>query len=143
MNIAQKILRLFVVLHAIGAAFAIVQYLFFPEQVVDLIPDDISLSEVRYALALFAVLPSTFVAWDIVLLCGLHRGDRRALLVGFISGGAAILGAVVHAVFLRWSTMVADGSMGVTFLVLTTWASTTWPQRTAEGTQNGSRVTTD
>jgi len=56
MNIAQKVLRLFVVLHAIGAAFAIAQYLFFPEQVVDLIPDDISLSEVRYALALFAVL---------------------------------------------------------------------------------------
>jgi len=143
MNIAQKVLRMFVVLHAIGAAFAIAQYLFFPKQVVDLIPDDISLSGVRYALALFAVLPSTFVAWDVVLLRGLHRGDRHALLVGFISGGAAILGAIIHAVFLRWSTMVVDGSMGVTFLVLTTWAYTTWPRRTANGTQSSSRVTKD
>lgn len=134
-TVARKALGLFALLHAAGAAFAVVQFLFFPEQVVDLVPDEIALSDVRYALALLAVLPSTFIAWDVVLILGLRRRDRRALLVGFISGGAAIMGATIHAVFAQWSTMAIDGSMGVVFLALTTWTWKTWSGPMPDGAQ--------
>jgi hypothetical protein len=125
-GIARKALGAFAMVHAAGAAFAVAQFILFPEQVVDLVPDRIALSDVRYAVALLAVLPSTFLAWDVVLLIGLRRGERLALLVGFISGGAAIVGTTIHAAFAQWSTMVIDGSMGIVFLALTPWAWKTW-----------------
>jgi hypothetical protein len=134
MTLARKALAVFVSLHAAGATFAIAQYLFFPEAVVDLVPDDVALDKVRYALALLAVLPATFVAWDVALLRALRTGDRRGLLVGIISGGAAILGAAIHAAFQQWSTMALDGSMGATFLGLTAWASRNWLPATAKPT---------
>lgn len=121
-NLSVKILAAFVVLHAAGATFAIAQFLFFPEQAVDLVPDHVPVVDVRYSLALMAVLPATFVAWDIVLLLGLRAGKRRALLVGAVSGGAAILGASIHAGYQEWATMAIDGSMGIVFLTLTAWA---------------------
>lgn len=110
-SIAGKALAVFVILHAAGAAFAVAQFIFFPEQAMDVVPDKIALSDFRYAMALFAVLPSTFIAWDVVILLGLGRGERRALVAGFISGGAAILGTAIHAAFAQWSTMAIDGSM--------------------------------
>jgi hypothetical protein len=131
MTLARKALAIFASFHAAGAAFAIVQYLFFPEAVVDLVPDDIPLDDVRYVLALMAVLPATFVAWDFALLRALRTGERRGLLIGAVSGSAAIFGAAIHGAFQQWSTMTIDGSMGVTFLALTAWASRDWIPATA------------
>lgn len=125
-HISRSVLSVFAILHMAGAAFAIAQYIFFPEQVVDLVPDSVAVDQIRHLMTLFAVLPATFVTWDVLLLLGLRRGHREALAVGFIAGGAGLLGSTIHIAFARWELAATDGTVGALFVLLTAWTWRAW-----------------
>jgi hypothetical protein len=123
-------LQAFVVLHALGSSFSLSGFLFFPEVVVDLVPDRVPIEDVRHMLALFAILPMTFVAWDVIFLIGIRSGFKRSLLIGFVAGGAGVLGGVIHLAYGKWTFMAADGAMGLLYLAITWWNWRSWPDST-------------